>query len=90
MPRDFVNDGKVALNISPTAIVDLELGGEWIYFSARFSGSPFQVSVPVHAVLAIYAMENGRGMIFPEEEPKAGSSERKDKQVSRPHLRLIK
>ncbi|MEE8264151.1 MAG: hypothetical protein V3R40_02720 [Gammaproteobacteria bacterium] len=41
-------------------------------------------------MLAIYAMENGRGMIFPEEEPKAGSAERKDKQVSRPHLRLIK
>ncbi len=90
MLRDFVNDRKVVLNISLTAIVDLELGDKWIYFSARFSGSPFQVSVPVHAVLAIYAMENGRGMIFPEEEPKAGSSERKDKQVSRPHLRLIK
>jgi len=66
IPREFVEDGKIVLNINPTAITDLQLGNDYIMFNARFSGKAMEVSVPVAAVLAIYARENGQGMMFDE------------------------
>lgn len=68
VPTQFINDDQIVLNISPTAVQDIELGNEWILFSARFSGQPMNVEVPVSAVLAIYARENGQGIFFPEED----------------------
>ncbi len=68
VPTQFINDGQIVLNISPTAIQGIELGNEWILFSARFSGQSMNVEVPVSAVLAIYARENGQGIFFPEED----------------------
>ena len=71
VPRQYVEDGKIILNISPTATQGLNLDKEWVSFNARFSGRTFAVFVPIQAVLAIYAKENGRGMAFqpePEEE----------------------
>ncbi len=67
VPTQFVQDGKITLNIGPAAVQGLEIGNEWIAFSARFAGKPMQVSVPVGAVLAIYARENGQGMMFGSE-----------------------
>jgi len=67
VPSQFVQDGKITLNIGPAAVQGLEMGNEWISFSARFAGKPMQVSVPVGAVLAIYARENGQGMMFGNE-----------------------
>jgi len=64
VPREFVRDGQIVLNISPEAIHQLALGNDEITFQTRFSGVPFQVSVPVDAVAAIYARENGQGMAF--------------------------
>jgi len=66
IPRDFVEDGKIVLNINPSAISDLQLGNDYIMFNARFSGKAMEVSVPIVAVLAIYARENGQGMMFDE------------------------
>lgn len=66
IPRDYVEDGKIVLNINPSAISDLQLGNDYIMFNARFSGKSMEVSVPVIAVLAIYARENGQGMKFDE------------------------
>jgi len=68
VPRGFVDEGRIVLNINPSAVNDLELGNEWISFSARFSGVVEQVVVPPAAVLGIYAKENGRGMLFPPDE----------------------
>jgi stringent starvation protein B len=67
VPSQFVQDGKITLNIGPAAVQGLEMGNEWISFSARFAGRPMQVSVPVAAVLAIYSRENGQGMMFGNE-----------------------
>jgi len=64
VPREFVRDGQIVLNISPEATHQLALGNDEITFQTRFSGVPFQVSVPVDAVAAIYARENGQGMAF--------------------------
>lgn len=70
IPRDFVEDGKIVLNINPSAISDLQLGNDYIMFNARFSGKAMEVSVPIAAVLAIYARENGQGMMFDENTSK--------------------
>ena len=67
VPTQFVQDGKITLNIGPAAVQGLEMGNEAISFSARFAGRPMQVYVPVGAVLAIFARENGQGMMFGNE-----------------------
>ena len=69
VPREHVSDGKLILNASHLATRDLTLGNDWIEFEARFGGKPHRLSIPVTAVLGIYARETGQGMIFTEEEP---------------------
>ncbi len=74
VPREYVQDGVIVLNISPAATHRLELGNERIRFMARFQGRERQVSFPPEAVLAIFARETGQGMPFPPEprpEPEA-------------------
>ncbi|AIP03271.1 ClpXP protease specificity-enhancing factor [Burkholderia pseudomallei] len=64
VPRQFVRDGEIVLNISFEATSQLQMGNEWIEFTARFSGKAHKLEVPVANVLAIYARENGQGMAF--------------------------
>lgn len=68
LPWEFVQDGQIVLNITPTAVANLVIGNEQLSFNARFSGKPHQVFVPMAAVLALYARENGAGSLF-EHEP---------------------
>ena len=68
VPEEFVQDGQIILNIAPRAVGLLELGNEAVTFSARFSGRPHSVIVPLYAVQAIYARENGAGTMFEPEE----------------------
>ena len=65
VPREFVNDGEIVLNISFDATSSLQLGNDFIEFKARFGGKPRDILVPVGRVIAIYARENGQGMAFP-------------------------
>ncbi len=74
VPTQFIEDGRIVLNLSSTAVHGLVLGNDMVTFSARFSGKPFQVCVPVNAVIALYARENGKGMVFPEEHVSATSA----------------
>jgi stringent starvation protein B len=67
VPRQFVRDGEIVLNISFEATSQLQMGNEMIEFNARFSGKSHKIEVPVPNVLAIYARENGQGMAFPVE-----------------------
>lgn len=95
VPRQFIQDGKIVLNISPVAVRDLQLSNEGVHFNARFGGVAMEVMVPSRAVLAIYARENGQGMVFAEEgeetpppttpEPQDGEGKAK-----RPKLKLVK
>jgi stringent starvation protein B len=64
VPREFVKNGEIVLNISPLATNRLNLGNETIEFQARFGGVAREVSVPVERVIAVYARENGQGMAF--------------------------
>lgn len=80
VPQGFVEDGKIVLNISPSAVRDLLMGNDELSFSARFGGQPQWVRVPIPAVLGIYARENGEGLFFdadeysPEPEPAGETS----------------
>lgn len=65
VPREFVKDGEIVLNISPDATSGLLIGNEWVEFKARFNGVAREIMVPIDHVLAIYARENGQGMAFP-------------------------
>ena len=65
VPTEFVEDGQIVLNISPQAVDDLEMGNEYISFSARFRGTSRSVLVPVDAVLAVFDRESRQGMSFP-------------------------
>jgi len=66
VPQEFVEDGRIVLNIAPGAVRELLIGNDWIGFKARFSGTPREVMVPAEAVLGIFARENGRGMVLPD------------------------
>tara|TARA_Y100000768_G_scaffold387813_1_gene380427 strand:+ start:1129 stop:1488 length:360 start_codon:yes stop_codon:yes gene_type:complete len=80
VPGQYIEDGRIILNINPSAVRDLALANDHISFNARFSGVPFSVYAPIRAVSAVYAKENGRGMVFKDEEeetdpPPSGTSE---------------
>jgi stringent starvation protein B len=65
VPREYVKNGEIVLNISYDATSSLKLGNDFIEFKARFAGSAREIMVPVNRVIAIYARENGQGMAFP-------------------------
>ena len=92
VPEAYVEDGKIVFNINASAVQNLLLGNDEVAFNARFGGQPHLVQVPVMAVLAIYARENGKGMVFAEEEhdepePPPGPDDDKPK---KPTLRVVK
>lgn len=68
VPLEYVKDGQIVLNISPTAIRDLKMTSESVEFSGRFSGTAYLVYAPMEAILGVVAKENGEGMWFPREE----------------------
>jgi stringent starvation protein B len=65
VPREYVQNGEIVLNVSTDATSGLKIGNEFIEFKARFGGVPREIMVPVDRVMAIYARENGQGMAFP-------------------------
>lgn len=98
VPTDFVQDGKIVLNIHDRAVGHIQLGTETIVFSARFNGQERTVEVPVPSVLAIYARENGQGLFFrddsstsvprPRPRPRAAGPQAPERR-KRPHLKLV-
>ena len=64
VPREFVKNGEIVLNISFSATSGLKMDNDSIHFNARFGGVSREISVPVENVVAIYARENGQGMAF--------------------------
>jgi len=92
VPTQYIEDGKIVLNISPQATENLIMGNQVLEFSARFSGKEVLISVPSLAVLGIYARENGQGMLFADEEnndstPPDGEP---TKPTQRPKLKVVK
>jgi stringent starvation protein B len=96
VPREHVKDGQIILNISPTAVQSLEIENADLQFKGRFAGIPFQVFVPIEAVLGIYAKENGQGMFFESEtsEPQPPAPDKSKSgqrpKPGKPSLRVVK
>lgn len=90
VPGQFVKDGKIVLNISAAAVHGLSLGMQEISFSARFSGKPCNVRVPVGAVLAVYARENGEGMVLPVEAGAMAADPQNHQLPKKPGLKVVK
>jgi len=91
VPDEYVKDGKVTLNVSTGAVSDLVLGNESIEFNARFSGLKKNIYLPIESLLAIYARENGQGMMFPENENDDPSPDTPPQPQSKTaHLKVVK
>jgi stringent starvation protein B len=75
VPREYVKNGEIVLNISFDATSSLKLGNDFIEFKARFAGTAREIMVPVNRVIAIYARENGQGMAFPVPTEAAAGAE---------------
>lgn len=99
VPQEYVNNGQIVLNISPSAVKDLFIDDAGIAFNARFGGVPMSVFVPVVAILAIYARENGQGMVFgseagapdPDDMPPPPSKKSEPpKAEGKPSLKVVK
>lgn len=74
VPERYIENGKIILNISARAVSDYHQDNDWIMFQARFGGRSQEIVIPVPAVLAIYAKENGKGMVFGQEDDGNGDS----------------
>ena len=96
VPAGYAKDGQIVLNISPSAVRYLQMGNEVLTFEGRFGGVAQSLSVPVGAVLAIYARENGQGMAFDLEESKQGGEDgasgddEPPRPSGRPSLKVVK
>jgi len=74
IPSGIASDGKVVLNLAPQAIENLQMTNDYLSFSARFNGVAEDIYCPINSLLAIYARENGEGMMFPEESAESEDS----------------
>jgi len=74
VPREYVNNGEIVLNVSFDATSGMQLSNEFIQFKARFGGVAREIVVPMGRVIAIYAKENGQGMAFPAPTPTPAGS----------------
>lgn len=97
VPRQFVKEGQIVLNISAGAVVDLEISNDAVSFNGRFGGVATDIYVPVSAVIGIYARENGQGMVFDAEDnpddgdaPPDGSPTKPSRPEGRPSLKVVK
>ena len=88
VPQAYVSDGQIVLNISPSAVVGLEMTNESVFFNGRFGGVATDILVPIGGILGIYARENGQGMVFdsaaPEDPPEPPTGR------GRPSLKVVK
>jgi len=95
-PADYIEDGRIVFNVDPQATSNFLIADDQIGFSARFSGAPFEVNIPINAVLGVYARENGEGISFPSENAAGSEKILEDDTVApdaprgRPDLKIIK
>lgn len=84
VPRAYVQEGRITLNVSAMAVQSLDIQSDPIWFSARFAGRSHDICVPSGAVLAVFARENGEGIVFGEVEPTAESEAKPKVGVDQP------
>lgn len=93
LPQQYIEDGRIVLNISPQSVRFLDINNDQISFTARFSGSSQTLFFPIGSVLAIYAKENGNGMLFDADDvppPSSPTTKPTKKASGRPILKVVK
>lgn len=91
VPDDYVEGGRIVLNVSPSAVKGLQISNDEIHFSARFGGSAQQIYLPPSAVLGVYARETGKGMLFETDEDNGDGPDSPDSgEGKRPVLKIVK
>jgi len=96
VPRSHVKEGEIILNLSADAVRNLLMGNEMITCTGRFSGAPFELMIPVGAVIGIFAKENGQGLVFqggdPLQPPPSADAgaEASPQKSQKPKLRVVK
>ncbi|MCY1261794.1 Stringent starvation protein B [compost metagenome] len=99
VPPGYASDGQIVLNVSPTAVRHLQMDNEAVSFEGRFGGVAQRLYIPSPAVMAVYARENGQGMVFDLEPPVPsddeemlddGPSDEPPRPSGRPSLKVVK
>jgi len=100
VPPGYASDGQIVLNVSPTAVRHLQMDNEAVSFEGRFGGVAQSLYIPSQAVMAVYARENGQGMVFDLEPPvpaddeelqdDGGPSDEPPRPSGRPSLKVVK
>ena len=96
VPAEYVKNGEIVLNVSYDATHRLTIANEAVQFSARFNGVSRECSVPIEAVIGIFARENGQGLFFDVEPSQPAASEvpppadAPTPPPSRPKLQIVK
>ena len=97
VPHAYVKDGEIVLNLGVEAVRNLEMGNEFITCNGRFGGKPFELMVPVKAVIGIFAKENGQGLVFqggetlpPSPDDGGEQPEESKPRPKRPQLKIVK
>lgn len=94
VPLAYVKDGEIVLNLSTGAVHHLEMGNEMITCSGRFGGAPFDLMIPVEAVIGIFAKETGQGLVFqgsdPQQPPPSSNQVDEKPKPHKPQLKIVK
>lgn len=95
VPMSHVKDGEIVLNLSASAVRNLEMGNEWITCSGRFGGASFDLIVPISAVIGIFAKETGQGLVFQGSDsnqppPPLGGEAKPSSAPRKPQLTIVK
>ncbi|TRX76271.1 ClpXP protease specificity-enhancing factor [Pseudomonas mangiferae] len=103
VPPGFASDGQIVLNVSPTAVRHLQMDNEAVSFEGRFGGVAHSLYIPTAALMAIYARENGQGMVFdleppvgedeqpePDDDGPSGGGSEPPRPSGRPSLKVVK
>lgn len=90
VPEELVNDGKIVLNIAPSAIEAFDIDDDGITFCARFTGTQHDIYLPINSVVSIYAKETGQGMIFTPEGNTMDEPPKPEPPKTKPKLKVLR
>lgn len=94
VPRKYVQDNQIVLNITASAVHKLLVSNDAVEFQARFSGMVHQIYAPISSITAIYAKENGRGMVFHDDQEGGGEGDEtptpSNAKFKKPGLTIVK
>lgn len=97
VPEGVAEDGQITLNASYDAANNIEMDDQLLTFNARFSGVSHAIIIPMESVSAVYARENGKGMMFEVDHSELNAENKSETDVvakppqdkTKTHLKLV-